>query len=146
MTIKRPKTYSPKMAAVIREWHLVDMSGKILGRTATLVSRLLLGKDKPTYAPHVDIGDFVVVINADKVAVSGEKMSKKLYHWHTGYPGGLRERSLGQMLQKDPQRVVEHAVSKMLPKNKLRSLRLRRLKVFTGTQHPYQDKFAQEKS
>lgn len=134
-----------KTEDVTREWHLVDVKGKILGRVATDIAKLLIGKDKPTYTPHVDGGDYVVVINAEDVAVSGNKKADKMYRWHTGFPGGLKEMSLGRMMEKSPEKVIQNAVKNMLPKNKLRNKRMVRLKVFANDQHPYQDQVKEDK-
>ena len=124
-----------------RQWHLVDLKDQVLGRAATAMSQLLTGKLKPDYSPNLDSGDWVVAINAKEVRFTGGKEDKKYYRWHTGYPGGFRERSLGEMMARDPRQVIRKAVSGMLAKNKLRSQRLRRLKVFADANHPYQDKF-----
>ncbi len=137
--MKQHKTFIQKPADVSRQWHLIDVDGKILGRAAVEIAKLLVGKDKPTYTPHVDGGDYVVVINAQNIAVSGNKKADKLYRWHTGFPGGLKEISLGKMLDKSPEKVIQKAVSNMLPKNKLRKERMIRLKVYPGSQHPYQE-------
>lgn len=138
--MKRTKTFVLTSKKIERRWYLVDLSGEVLGRVASRISRLLIGKDKPTYTPHLDSGDYVVAVNASQVRVTGNKADNKLYRWHTGYPQGLRQRSFNEMLSRTPGRIIEHAVSAMLPKNKLRSSRLRRLKVFTSTEHPYQNK------
>lgn len=128
------------MTSPVRQWHVVDVSGKVLGRVASDISGLLIGKHKVGYAPNVDMGDYIVVINAKDVALTGKKSIQKQYQWHTGYPKGFRKRSFKQMLERDPVRILTHAVAGMLPKNKLRSARLKRLKVFVASVHPYQDK------
>jgi len=135
------KTYAPRIKDVKRDWHLIDARGKILGRLATQAAQWLMGKHKPKYASYLDMGDYVVVINAAEVAVSGRKMKQKIYYHHTGYLGNLKELSFKQMMAKDPTRVIMLAVRGMLAKNKLRDQRLKRLKIFPGDQHPYADKF-----
>ena len=131
------KTYSTKASEIKREWHVVDAEGKVLGRLATEVARLLRGKHKPIYSPHLDTGDYVVVVNAEKVRVTGKKARQKIYYRHSGYPGGLKEITLEQMLAKHPTRVIEHAVNGMLPKNALGRAMLRKLKVYAGPTHPH---------
>ena len=138
------KTYQAKHKDVIRGWHQVDADGKVLGRLASSVAFLLIGKHKPTYTPHMDSGDFVVVTNADKIRLTGKKEKQKVYTSHSGYPGGFKEVKYLKMKKDHPERVIELAVSGMLPKNRLRDDRLRRLKVFVGTEHKYQDKFKTE--
>lgn len=123
---------------VTREWHLVDVKEQILGRIATQIAEKLIGKDKPTYTPHTDAGDFVVVINASKVALSRGKELKKTYRWHTGFPGGVKERTFQEMLDKHPERVILQAVKNMLPKNKLQRDRLARLKIYPGPEHQHE--------
>ncbi len=132
------KTYIPKLAEIERKWHLVDAEGKILGRLASRIAQILSGKDKPIYTPHLDVGDFVVVINAEKVKVTGGKEEKKIYYRHTGYPGGLKERTYEELLSKKPQDIIRKAVRGMLPKNKLRRQMFKKLKVYTGSEHPHQ--------
>ncbi|MCD4783057.1 MAG: 50S ribosomal protein L13 [Candidatus Eremiobacteraeota bacterium] len=132
------KTYVPKKGEVTRGWHLIDLEGKNLGRTATKIAMILMGKTKPTYTPNIDVGDFVAVVNAGKFEVTGNKMTDKLYYRHSGYPGGLKETSLSDMLKKHPERVIKLAVAGMLPKNKLRAKRMKRLKIFTGPKHNLQ--------
>ena len=131
----------PKESEIKRSWHLVDIEGRVLGRAASGVALLLMGKDKPFFVPHLDCGDYVVIINASKVAVTGRKLTRKVYRHHTGYPGGFREKTLAERLKGDSRVVIMAAVAGMLPKNKLRRNRLRRLKVFSGSKHPYSDKF-----
>lgn len=138
--MKRSKTFVGKSIEVRRNWHLIDLSGKILGRTATVIVKFLTGKAKPSYTPHVDAGDYVVAINADKIVVTGRKLEEKLYHWHTGHPQGFRTRTFKELTKQDPRRTIKYAVAGMLPKNKLRPMRLSRLKIFSGGEHPYQDK------
>ncbi|MDP3954795.1 MAG: 50S ribosomal protein L13 [bacterium] len=135
-------TYSTKTQDIKREWHLFDADDKILGRLATELAEVLMGKNKVYFARHLDIGDFVVVINAKKVKVTGKKEKAKIYYHHSGYPGGLKETPLGKMRQEHPERIIEHAVSGMLPKNKLRDKMMARLKVFAGEEHSFKDKFS----
>ncbi|OGV90435.1 50S ribosomal protein L13 [Microgenomates group bacterium RIFCSPLOWO2_01_FULL_46_13] len=135
------RTMIPKESEIKRSWHLVDIEGRVLGRAASGVALLLMGKDKPFFVPHLDCGDYVVIINASKVAVTGRKLTRKVYRHHTGYPGGFREKTLAERLKGDSRVVIMAAVAGMLPKNKLRRNRLRRLKVFSGSNHPYSDKF-----
>lgn len=121
-----------------RKWHLIDAKDKVLGRLATRIAMLLMGKRKPNYTPHLDQGDFVVVINAEKVKLTGKKLQGKIYYSHSGYPGGLKEKTAEELLKKHPERVIELAVKRMLPKNKLGRKMLKRLKVYAGERHPHQ--------
>jgi large subunit ribosomal protein L13 len=132
------RTYSPKPADITREWHVIDATDVVLGRLASQTAILLRGKHKPIYAPHMDTGDFVIIINAAKVALAGDKKSTKLAYRHSGYPGGLTATPIGELLQKDARKVVERAVWGMLPKNKLSRQQLRKLKVYAGPAHPHQ--------
>lgn len=120
-----------------RRWYHVDASGKVLGRLATRVASVLMGKDKPDFTPHVDTGAYVVVTNAEKVRLTGDKRAQKVYRRYSGYPGGLKETSAGEMLQKHPERVVSEAVRRMLPKSKLGAKMLKKLKVYAGAKHPH---------
>jgi len=131
------RTYSPKSSDITRQWHVIDASDVVLGRLASQVAVLLRGKHKPIFAPHVDTGDFVIVINADKVALSGNKLEQKRAYRHSGYPGGLRSMSYGELMEKRPERIVEKAVRGMLPKNSLGRKTLRKLKVYAGPDHPH---------
>ena len=131
------KTYSAKASEIERQWHVIDASGKVLGRLATQVARLLMGKHKPTFSRHLDMGDFVVVINADKVRVTGNRAKQKLYYRHSGYPGALKSISLEEMMQANPARVIEYAVKGMLPHNRLSASMMKRLKVYVGEAHPH---------
>ena len=131
------KTFMQRKEDVQREWYLVDATGKTLGRLASEIAKILMGKHKPTYTPHVDGGDFVVVVNAEKIHATGKKLNQKIYYRHTGYPGGLKEITLREMLQKKPEEVIRLAVRGMLPKNKLRDRRMKRLKVYAGPEHPH---------
>ena len=135
------KTYSPKAKEIKRKWHLIDAKDKILGRLATQIAQLLMGKSKPYFTRHLDCGDYVVVINAKEVKVTGKKEKQKIYYRHSGYPGGLKETPLWMLREKHPERIIIHAVSGMLPKNKLRARMLTRLKVQPEEEHPYEDKF-----
>ena len=132
------KTYRVKASDIERRWWLIDASGKILGRIATEIARLLLGKNKPMYSPHLDVGDFVVIINAAKVRVTGKKAEEKIYYRHTGYPGGLKSITFAKMLETHPTRLIEHAVKGMLPHNRQGRAMMRRLKVYAGDTHPHQ--------
>ena len=132
------KTYSPKASDIKREWHLVDASDKVLGKVATQIATLLMGKHKPMFSRHMDVGDFVVVINAEQVRVTGNKAKQKIYYRHSGYPGGLKSISLERMMETAPAKVIEHAIQGMLPQNKLRARMMKRLRVFVGDAHPYQ--------
>jgi large subunit ribosomal protein L13 len=132
------KTYVATPATRERNWLLVDASGKTLGRLATQVADALRGKRKPDYTPHIDVGDFVIVVNAEKVAVTGNKREQKRYHRHSGYPGGLRSRTLGEMLERRPEEVVRRAVKGMLPRSRLGRAQLTKLKVYAGPEHPHQ--------
>ncbi|HET8528917.1 MAG TPA: 50S ribosomal protein L13 [Gaiellaceae bacterium] len=131
------KTYTAKPGEVTREWYLVDADGQTLGRLATLIADTLRGKRKPQYTPHVDTGDFVVVVNAEKVAVTGNKLDQKKYYRHSGYPGGLKERSLRDQLERRPTEVLRVAVRGMLPKNRLARQQLTKLKIYAGPEHPH---------
>jgi len=130
-------TYSPKAGDVTRAWHVIDATDVVLGRLAVQAATLLRGKHKPMYAPHVDTGDFVVIVNAEKIAVSGNKRDAKFLYRHSGYPGGLRRRSVGEMIDKMPERLVEKAVTGMIPKNKLGNAIASKLKVYAGPDHPH---------
>ena len=132
------KTYSTKAADIKREWHVIDASGKVLGRLATQVAGLLMGKHKPIFCRHLDVGDYVVVINAERVRVTGNKEKQKLYYHHSGYPGGLKSITLERVMQTHPTRVIEHAVKGMLPHTRLGASMMKRLRIFAGDEHPYQ--------
>ena len=129
------KTYSVRSVEINRRWHLFDASNQILGRLATRIARLLMGKHKPIYTRHLDTGDYVVVINANKIRVTGDKLKQKSYYRHSGYPGGLKVNSLEELLQSHPKRVIEHAVKGMLPKTRLGSDLFRNLYVYVGPEH-----------
>lgn len=140
------KTYTPRAADIDRAWHLIDANGRVLGRLATEIATLLKGKHKPYYTPHLDTGDYVVVVNAGKVKVTGRKLTDKLYYRFSGYPGGLKSTPLKDMLTKFPERVIEHAVKGMLPKNSLGRQMYRKLRVYAGASHPHQGQLAGEKA
>ena len=132
------RTYTPKPGDIQRQWHVIDATDVVLGRLASQTATLLRGKHKPTFAPHVDAGDFVIIINAEKVALTGSKLEKKRAYRHSGYPGGLKSQSYAELLDKDPTRAVEKAIRGMLPKNSLARQQLTKLKVYTGDKHPHQ--------
>jgi len=131
------RTYVATPETRERNWLVVDAAGKTLGRLATHIADVLRGKRKPEYTPHCDVGDFVIVVNAEKIAVTGKKRSDKLYHRHSGYPGGLRTRTLNDMLERQPEEVIRKAVKGMLPRNRLARAQLRKLKVYAGPEHPH---------
>jgi large subunit ribosomal protein L13 len=131
------KTYSAKESDVKKDWYLVDAKGKILGRLASEIAKRLRGKHKPIYTPHVDTGDFVVVINADKIRLTGKKLTDKIYYRHSGYPGGIKSIAAGKMLKEKPERLIHLAVRGMLPKNSLGRRMLKKLKVYRGEEHPH---------
>ncbi|MBO8131499.1 MAG: 50S ribosomal protein L13 [Candidatus Marinimicrobia bacterium] len=144
MSKKMFKTYFPKRDDIKREWVLVDAEGKSLGRLASKIASILRGKNKPYFSPHLDTGDFVVVINADKVRLTGKKASQKTYFKHSGYLGGWRQIPFKEMLAKHPERIIKHAVWGMLPKNRLGRKIFKKLKVYSGTEHPHQAQKPQE--
>jgi large subunit ribosomal protein L13 len=131
------KTYVATPATRQRDWYVVDARGQTLGRLATRIADTLRGKRKPEYTPHIDTGDFVVVVNAEKIEVSGDKRESKRYYRHSGYPGGIRSRTLGEMLERRPEEVIRRAVKGMLPRNRLGRAQLRKLKVYAGPDHPH---------
>ena len=137
MKAKLQKTFTPTPADIKREWFVVDATDQTLGRLASDVANILRGKHKPTYAPHFDGGDFIVIINAEKVAVTGNKAEQKVYHRHSGYPGGLTELSFQQMRERYPERIIENAVRGMIPKNRLGRQVFTKLKVYAGSEHPH---------
>lgn len=132
------KTYHPKKEEVQQKWWLIDAEGQILGRLATEIAVLLRGKNKPQFAPSVDVGDFVVVVNAKKIKVTGDKLEEKIYYQHSQYPGGLKEKKLKEMLDTKPEEVIRKAVWGMIPKNKLGRAIIKKLKVYRGPEHPHQ--------
>jgi large subunit ribosomal protein L13 len=138
------KTWNAKPGEVERRWYLVDAEGKTLGRLATQIADTLRGKGKPQYTPHVDTGDFVVVVNAEKIAVTGKKLDDKIYYRHSGYPGGLRSRPLRDELERRPTEVLRKAVKGMLPRNRLARAQMRKLKIYAGPEHPHEAQSPQE--
>jgi large subunit ribosomal protein L13 len=138
------KTYNAKPGEIERRWYVVDADGQILGRLATQIAETLRGKGKPQYTPHVDSGDFVVVVNAEKIAVTGNKLEEKMYHRHSGYPGGLKSRPLRDELQRRPTEVLRKAVKGMLPRNRLGRAQIRKLKIYAGPDHPHEAQAPQE--
>ncbi|PIE42300.1 MAG: 50S ribosomal protein L13 [Gammaproteobacteria bacterium] len=131
------KTFSAKPAEVKRDWYIIDAEGKTLGRLATEVARRLRGKHKPIYTPHVDTGDYIIIINAEKIHTTGDKLNKKIYHHHTGYIGNLKSETLKERLANHPERAIEAAVKGMLPKNPLGRAMFKKMKVFAGSEHPH---------
>ena len=132
------KTYSAKPREIEQAWYVIDAEGRTLGRLATQIADLLRGKGKPHYTPHIDTGDFVIVVNAEKVHVTGKKMEQKIYYRHSGYPGGLRSRTLAEQLSRRPEEVLRKAVKGMLPKNKLAARQIVKLKIYAGPVHPHE--------
>ena len=137
-------TISAKKNEIDRTWYVVDAENKVLGRLATQVATILRGKHKPLFTPHVDTGDFVVVINAKKIHLTGNKLENKIYYRHSGYPGGIKATSAGELLEKKPETVIKHAVKGMLPKNKLGREQFKKLKVYPGKEHPHTSQMPQE--
>jgi large subunit ribosomal protein L13 len=131
------KTYTAKPGEIARDWYVVDAEGQILGRLATQIADTLRGKGKPQYTPHVDTGDFVVVVNAEKITVTGQKLDQKRYYRHSGYPGGIRSRTLREQLDRRPTEVLRKAVKGMLPRNRLARQQLTKLKIYAGPEHPH---------
>ena len=138
------RTFSPKAGDIQRQWHVIDASDVVLGRLASQTAILLRGKHKPQFAPHVDTGDFVVIINAEKVAVTGNKRAAKLYHRHSGYPGGLRTRTFEQMMARRPEEIIRLAVKGMMPRNRLARRQITKLKVYAGPDHPHRAQLPRE--
>jgi len=132
------KTYSPKPRELDQQWYVVDAAGLTLGRLATRIADTLRGKNKPQFAPHVDTGDYVIVLNAERIAVTGNKLQQKIYYRHSGFPGGLRSRTLAEMLDRRPEEVIRKAVKGMLPRNRMGRAQLTKLKVYAGGEHPHQ--------
>jgi len=131
------KTHIPKKDEIQKKWYVVDATGQVVGRLASKIARIIRGKHKPTFTPHLDTGDYVIVINAEKAVFTGKKEEKKLYHWYTGYPGGLRETTPARLRATHPERIIEHAVRGMLPKNKLGRKLAKKLFVYAGENHPH---------
>ncbi len=146
MTYLTQSTKSQKEKDIKRQWRMIDAKGKILGRLTTEISKMIQGKDKPQYTLNMDAGDYIVVVNASKVVLTGRKEKEKSYKYYSGYPSGLKEESFSNLIKKKPGEIIRHAVSGMLPKNKLRSKRLARLFVFPDEKHNYSDKFKKVKS
>jgi large subunit ribosomal protein L13 len=138
MTSTTTRTYSPRAADIVRRWFVVDADGQTLGRLASRIAFVLEGKHKPDYATHIDMGDHVVVINAAKIAVGRDKHDTKVYARHSGYPGGFRQETLGELLARRPEEVIRRAVKGMLPRNRLGAQQLRKLKVYAGAEHPHE--------
>jgi len=138
-------TYQPKAKEIVRGWHLVDAKGRVLGRLATQIAGFLIGKGKPNFSRHMDSGDYVVVLNAEKVILTGKKEEQKVYYSHSGYPAGLKHITSGKLRQEHPERLIEKAVKGMLPDNRLKDKRLSRFKVVIGEKNPYQEKFTHAK-
>ena len=136
----KTKTYQPKKSEVKRNWHLVDAKGQVLGRMSTDIVKLLMGKHKEDYSRHMDMGDYVVLINSSKVEFTGKKLKDKTYYRHSGYPGGFKEIKLSKLMKESPSKVIELSVRRMLPDNRLRDKRMRRLKIFAGKKHAYESK------
>lgn len=136
------QSYQQKKEAVKRSWHVIDVKGQVLGKSATKIAELLIGKHKPTYTPHVDGGDYVVVINASEVVVTGNKRTDKIYYTHSQFPGGLKAEAFDKKLERRPTQIIENAVWGMIPTNKLRAPRMKRLKVFKGAEHTYTNEVA----
>lgn len=132
------KTYATKASDIVRKWYVVDAQDKTLGRLASEVARVLMGKHKPIFSPNLDTGDFVVIVNAEKIRVTGRKLTDKMYYHHSGYPGGIKSASLEQMLERHPDRVLRLAIKNMLPHNKLGRNMIRKLKVYAGPEHPHE--------
>ncbi len=132
------KTYTPRQDDIQREWFVIDAKDQTLGRLATQVAVLLRGKHKPIFAPHMDVGDFVIIVNADKIRVTGDKLDQKVYYRHSGYPGGIKSRTLREQLDRYPDRVIRTAVRGMLPKNSLGRAMIKKLKIYAGDKHPHQ--------
>jgi large subunit ribosomal protein L13 len=132
------KTYAPREVEIERRWYVVDAADETLGRLASRVARVLEGKHKPTYAPNLDSGDHVIILNASRIAVTADKLESKIYHRHSGHPQGYKEETLGHLLQRRPEEVIRRAVKGMLPRNRLGAQQLRKLKIYAGTDHPHQ--------
>jgi large subunit ribosomal protein L13 len=140
------KTYQPKQKEVKREWHLINAKSQVLGRMASDIVKYLTGKHKVSYVPHLDMGDYVVVLNAEKVKVTGKKEKQKIYYRHSGYPGGFKEIAYRKLKKEQPEKIIQLAVKRMLPGNRLRDKRMVRLKVVAGEKNPYKDKFKMKNS
>jgi large subunit ribosomal protein L13 len=130
-------TYSPKASEIQRDWHVIDADGLVLGRVATEAARILRGKHKPTFTPHIDTGDHVIIVNADKIVLTAGKADKKLIHRHSGYPGGIRQRTFGDLMERRPAEAVRRSIRGMLPKNRLGRAQISKLKIYAGPTHPH---------
>ena len=130
-------TYSPKASEIQRDWHVIDADGLVLGRVATEAARILRGKHKPTFSPHIDTGDHVIIVNADKIVLTAGKADKKLIHRHSGYPGGIRQRTFGDLMDRRPAEAVRRSIRGMLPKNRLGRAQISKLKIYAGPTHPH---------
>lgn len=139
-----PKTYMPSASSISRQWYVIDAAGKNLGRLASDIAYVLRGKHRPAYTPTLDMGDYVIVVNAEKIAVTGSKLEDKMYYRHSGYPGGFRALSMAHMLRTHPERVIEHAVRGMLPRTKLGDDMYRKMRVYAGPAHPHQGQLPQD--
>ena len=137
MSLKMTKTHTVKLADIKHDWFIIDADGQTLGRLAGQIATRLMGKHKPQYSPHLDMGDNIVVVNAARIAVSGNKLEDKKYYRHSGYPGGIKETTLREVMEQRPEQALEHAVRGMLPKNRLNDDRMARLKVYAGAEHPH---------
>ena len=137
-------TYSAKKNEIDRSWYVVDAGDKVLGRLASKIATVLRGKHKSVFTPHVDTGDFVIVINAEKIHLTGNKLENKLYYKHSGYPGGIKVKTASEMLEKKPEEIIKHAVKGMLPKNRLGRQQFKKLKVYSGTDHPHESQMPKE--
>lgn len=136
------KTYAPKLTEIKRKWHVIDADGQTLGRLCSQVSKLLIGKHKAIFSPNIDTGDFVIIVNAAKIKVTGKKAREKIYYRYSGYPGGMREVTFAEMMQKHPERVIEHAIKGMLPHTRLGRAMYKKMKVYAGDKHPHQAQVA----
>jgi large subunit ribosomal protein L13 len=132
------KTYMPKKSDLTPKWYIVDATDKVLGHLATKIANVLRGKNKPIFAPHVDCGDFVIIINADKVKLTGSKPEKKIYYWHSGFKGGIKSASAKKLFIEKPRKILEEAVKSMLPNNKLKKVFMKKLKIYAGEKHPHE--------
>lgn len=135
--MEKGKTYTARPADIERNWYVVDAEGKVLGRLAAEVATVLRGKHKPQFTPHMDTGDFVVIVNAEKIKLTGKKWQQKTYYWHTGYPGGLRSRTAAELRSKQPEEIIRKAVWGMMPKNSLGRNQMKKLKIYAGPEHPH---------
>jgi large subunit ribosomal protein L13 len=141
------KTYSAKASEIEKKWFVIDADGLVLGRLASQIARILRGKHKPTFTPHMDCGDNVIVVNAEKVKLTGRKLGDKIYYWHTGYPGGIKQRTAGQILEgKHPDRIIGKAVERMISRNRLGRQQMRNLRVYAGPEHPHEAQQPEERS